>query len=233
MKIKIIHNPTKQWATDLAKELNAKLKKIGHQIVRKGADATICIGGDGTILFAHHKGRLEGSVLGIGSKTSYICQLRNDNWKEQIERILSEHKTFLALTLQTSINGKKYVAINDFVIHASNYRVLDMEVEGVLFEGDGVIVSTGVGSAAYAYSAGGERYKPEEEKIQIVPICAYKRRLIAKTFGGEKEIEIKVGKNCAFIGDGILLTYLKEGEKMRIKRGENITFFEGVGTNDK
>ncbi len=82
MKLKLIPNPKKPWANELASELKALLSPA-HSFVRSGADATICIGGDGTILYAHYKGRLEGPVLGIGGDKSYICQLRKDNWRRR------------------------------------------------------------------------------------------------------------------------------------------------------
>ena len=72
MKIKIIHNPLKHWTEEVKKELVRHLAAEGHKIVNKGADATVCIGGDGTVLYANYRKKLEGKVLGIGSKRSFI-----------------------------------------------------------------------------------------------------------------------------------------------------------------
>src|SRR5271157_3118471 len=89
MRIKIISNPKKQWAISLAKEISLFLAGLKHEIVKKGAESTICIGGDGTILYANHKGRIEGTVLGIGSDKSYICQIHRDDWRTGLSAVLS------------------------------------------------------------------------------------------------------------------------------------------------
>ena len=178
MKIKIIANPKKQWAVAVARELPPFLKAQGDSIVRSGADATICIGGDGTILYANHKGRLEGTILGIGGDKSYVCQVHNSDWKERIAKMLSGG-TQKIMSLECRIGGKPFVALNDIVVHATHYRVaeidISIELKKTSFEGDGMIVSTPLGSTGYAYSAGGGKMRPSERKISVVPICPYRR----------------------------------------------------------
>jgi len=174
MRIKVLANPKKPWSKVLAKELKDFLRPT-HRIVRKNADATICIGGDGTILYNCHKGRLQGPVIGIGGDNSYICQLHRNEWRGRIRDILESDRLIKVLTLECHLGGKSYVALNDIVVHATHYRVAEIEVEAagrkMSFEGDGIIISTALGSAAYAYSAGGEKLAPTERKISLVPIC--------------------------------------------------------------
>jgi NAD+ kinase len=234
MRIKIIPNPKKPWAKELAPEVSKELRGE-HEIVRSGADATICIGGDGTILYAGYKGLLEGSILGIGSTHSYICQVNNQFWKEDLRRILESTRRMKVMTLEAEIGGERYPAINDFVVHAANYRVVDLSVSSTgtrwVYEGDGIIVSSSLGSAAYAYSAGGKKLKPEERRISLVPICPYKREFTPVIVGEDEAIEIRAGDNCAFIVDGIFVRQLKKDEVLRIKKGRDIEFFQGVGRN--
>lgn len=236
MRIKIIPNPKKPWAAQLAQELAAFLKQANHAIVRHGADATICIGGDGTILYAHYKGRLEGPVLGIGSTKSYICQLRNDSWRPGLLPLLEGGKTINIMTLSCNLGGRPYTALNDFLVHATHYRVSELDVEypggRASFEGDGMIVSSSLGSAAYAYSAGGAKLAPEERKLMLVPICPYRRAFSPKTLDEAARVAIKVGSDCAFIVDGIYIRKLRKGETVSIGRGEDVRFFIGVGSND-
>jgi NAD+ kinase len=175
-------------------------------------------------------------ILGIGGEKSYICQLRFDNYKEQILGLLenTEHETLL--TLSCIVNGKKYSALNDVVIHATRYRVAEMDVDAggkvVSFEGDGMIISSSVGSAAYAYSAGGEKFRPIERKIILVPICAYKRAFKPKVLAETEKVSVKVGADCAFIIDGIFIRNLKQGEVVTVEKGSDIIFFKGVGNNE-
>jgi NAD+ kinase len=232
MRIKLIANPRKDWAKALANEVAAALKRE-HQIVRKGADATICIGGDGTILYAHHKGRTEGIILGIGSEKSYICQLHSKNWKERLLPLLKEGKTIKIMAIECTLGGKTITALNDFLVHATHYRVAELMADypggHSEFEGDGLIISSALGSAAYAYSAGGAKLAPTERKISLVPICPYKRALMPKVFDNDASISVRVGSDCAFIVDGIYVRKLRTGERIEARKGKDMIFFSGVG----
>jgi NAD+ kinase len=235
MRIKIIANPKKPWAKALAKEVaNALSPK--HKVVKNGADATICIGGDGTILYAHHKGRIEGTILGIGSSKSYICQLRDSDWKEKLVPLLESGKTERIMALRCRLGDRTVTALNDFLIHATHYRVAELEVSypggSAAFEGDGMIISSALGSAAYAYSAGGEKLAPKERKLSLVPICPYKRAFSPRILDEDAKAAIKVGSDCAFIVDGIYLRKLRVGEIVEVEKGEDATFFIGVGEHD-
>ncbi len=235
MRIKIIANPKKQWAKTLAKEAKLFLIQNDHSVIATGAEVTICIGGDGTILYANHQGKIEGTILAIGAEKSYICQLERTNWKNKILGLLNSanSKTKKIMTLTAEIDGEKFSAINDFVIHATHYRVaeIDVSIDSVKssFEGDGLIVSSSVGSTGYAYSAGGEKLKPLERKIEVVPICPYNRTFCAKTVPENSLISVTPGNDCAFILDGIFIKKLKKGQIVKIKKGSGLLFFEGVG----
>jgi len=230
MKIKVIHNPLKEWTRKTASEVR-KLLRGTHEIVEKGADVTICIGGDGTIFYANHQKRLEGVILGIGSKSSYICQLRRDNWKRKLYGKLNE-KTDKVPILEYYVGGKKGTAINDAVVHTKDYRVVEIfaDVDGKKssFYGDGLIVSSAIGSSCYSYSAGGKKYPPGSKKIQAVPIAPYRRKfkpIIIRT----GSIKVSADRGCAFIIDGIYVKELKKGQTVKIKRNGSLKFFKGVG----
>jgi NAD+ kinase len=234
MKIKIITNSRKKWAQKLEKEVDHFLSKHGHKIVNRKADVTLCIGGDGTLLYAHHQGRIEGTVLGIGSKSSYICQLYRDTWKDEILSSLSSKKIKI-MGLKAKLGNKRYVALNDFVIHAKNYRVVDITVtyngKKNSFRGDGIIVSSALGSAAYAYSAGGKMLSPTKRKMSVVPICPYRRTFSPAIIPPKSKVTIDAGEDCGFILDGIFVYNMKKSLKVNIEKGDDIVFFEGVGKN--
>ncbi|MBU0590817.1 NAD(+)/NADH kinase [Candidatus Micrarchaeota archaeon] len=233
MRIKIIHNPQKHWTEELAGQVSAFLCDKDHEIVTKDANYTICIGGDGTILYANHRNELSGRIIGIGSKSSYICQLTRDSWEESLPDFILKKSSVIIMGLNASLRGNTHTAINDFVIHTHDYRVLEIEVtinrKTSSFRGDGLIISTPLGSASYAYSAGGEALKPEERKISIVPICPYKRTFTPTLLPENEHIEVKVGRECAFIVDGIFVRHLKSEEVITMEKGEDLLFVEGVG----
>jgi NAD+ kinase len=236
MKIKIITNPKKEWTSPLAEEVSKMLADNLHHVVDSGADATVCIGGDGTILYAHHQRELEGTVLGIGTLKSYICQLTRDDWKDKLFDIL-QSESFTVMTLKAEVDGKELIALNDFVVHAKDYRVLDMEIslsgEPSRFRGDGIIISSSMGSPAYAYSAGGEQLRPDERKIVVVPIAPYRRAFSPKTLSESAEITITTNKDFAFITDGIFISDVEGASKVNIQKGDDIQFFHGVGFHEQ
>ena len=245
MRIKLIANPKKDWARALAREIASYLaQNTEHKTVRAGADATICIGGDGTILYANYKGRIEGAIIGIGSDKSYICQLHRDDWKSGLGELLASEKRERIMSLECSIGERSFIALNDIVIHATHYRVAEMRVSvetgnpeqetgnrelETEFEGDGMIISTALGSAAYAFSAGGARLPPTESKLSLVPICPYKRAFSPQVLPEDSKVGITVGSDCAFIIDGIFVRRLRKGESVRASKGKPLAFFEGAG----
>lgn len=236
MKIKITSNPKKDWTAPLAEEVKKLLEDNLHEVVESGADATVCIGGDGTILYAHHQGDLEGTVLGIGTMKSYICQLTKDDWKDKILDVL-QSEPFIVMTLRAEIDGKELTALNDFVVHAKDYRVLTIEVtrsgETSTFRGDGIIVSSSIGSPAYAYSAGGDELAPYERKIVVVPIAPYRRAFLPEVLSEGTKITITANKDFAFITDGMFISELSDSTKVNIQKGDDIQFFHGVGFHEQ
>lgn len=227
-KIKVISNPKKPWAEKIARQLTDYLIARGFQSAQNNADLTVCIGGDGTILYANHGGQIAGAVLGIGGDKSVICQLTKDNWKRKILHMLREGKTENRQLLFASTKEQGYTAINDFVIHCKDYRVIEIDVDvnghHHHFEGDGIIVSTATGSYAYAYSAGGKRMRPRSKRVQVVPICPYKREFKPHILPGSSVVQIKVDRESGFIVDGIFIRDLVPGESVTIKSGGFIRF---------
>jgi NAD+ kinase len=228
-KIKLIANPNKPWAAEVAREAKAMMVSEGFLIVENGADVSICIGGDGTILYANHDGKLEGTVLGIGSGSSYICQLTRENWKGKIIKMIRNGKTEKRQMLRAECSGKTYSAINDFVIHSKDYRVIwmDMKVDGTpyRFEGDGIIVTSATGSSAYAYSAGGKKMNPTSKKIQTVPICPYLREFKPTVLSQDSVVELNAERESGFIVDGVFIKDISAQDKVTIGNGDTLSFF--------
>ncbi|MGV8176792.1 MAG: NAD(+)/NADH kinase [Candidatus Bilamarchaeaceae archaeon] len=230
MKLKVITNPKKEWAVKAEGELKRLLVSKGFGIVENGAEATICFGGDGTILYNHFKGKLEGPVLGIGTETSRICLLNDGNWKKRIASVLMKGKKHRLFTLEVKHKGRRYHAVNDVVVHTKDYRVIWIFVKTgrkeESFEGDGIIVSTPVGSTAYAYSAGGSIISPDRELIEVAPICPYMRKFQTTIIGSESRVELRTDRKADLVIDGILVSQLEPGEVVRVVKGPGVWFYK-------
>lgn len=226
--VRLISNPKKQWAKGIAAQVSGFLEKSGFRVSGGKADLTICIGGDGTILYANHEGNIQGAVLGVGGDKSRICILNRKNWKPRLLRLLRRGRTENRQLLHASIGKKKYTAINDFVLHTLDYRVISLRIStgGKMheFEGDGLIISSATGSSAYAYSAGGKMLKPRSKKIQAVPIAPYLRAFRPRILPGSAKLEISADRTSAFIVDGIFICNINPGEKITLCSGGPIRF---------
>lgn len=228
MKIKIIYNETKPWARKIAERLTSLLKK-DHQLVKKKAEITIVIGGDGTILF--HKDKIEGSVLAIGSEKSSICQLRQTQYARQLDRYLKNGRPEERITLLLKIGGmQKGWAINDISINSHHHNMLFIEGKAgercFSFEGDGLIISTPTGSTAYAFSAGGVVMERSMDAIELVPLAPYKRAAYPFIISGRNAVDVIVKGNADIVLDGQKVFPLKPGQKITIIKGKPIRFLE-------
>ncbi len=226
--IKVLPNYNKPWAKSLAIRVKKFLRKHMFQIVRQNEDIAVCIGGDGTILYANHLRKFQHTVFGIGSKTSYMCALRKDNWRKWLVHLLRNGKYENRLLLGASVKDKNYEAMNDVVIHSHDFRVITVfaEVNGksYQFEGDGIIISTPMGSSAYAYSAGGKILKPSSRQIEIVPICPYKRTMKPFLVAPDSKITVSCDRSWTLIIDGIKIRKIGKKEKISVKVGRLIKF---------
>lgn len=230
MKAKVLHNNTKDWAIGIAKEVSSFLKSAKVQEVEKGADFTIVIGGDGTILF--HKNELEGAVFGIGSERSHVCQCREENWKPRLQSFLQNPKAEERILLSISMGGREIgFAINDAAFLSRDHNMLNIHIDiggsSRSFPGDGLIVSTPTGSTAYAYSAGGATMDESLEAIELVPLAPYKRSFEPMVISAQREIKITAEQPCHLLIDGQQLVQLKEKTPVTIgKHKRKIAFAE-------
>ncbi|MDO8554897.1 MAG: hypothetical protein Q7S22_08865 [Candidatus Micrarchaeota archaeon] len=227
-KVKVLPNYNKPWAKSLALRVKKFLRKHKFQIVRQNEDIAVCIGGDGTILYANHKRKFQHTVFGIGTKTSYMCALRKDNWRKWLVHLLRNGKYENRLLVNAAIKDKDYEAMNDVVVHSNDFRVITifLEVDGksYQFEGDGIIISTPMGSSAYAYSAGGKMLNPASRQIEIVPICPYKRTIKPFLVSPDSKITVSCDRTWTLIIDGIKIRKVGHKEKLNVTVGRTIRF---------
>jgi NAD+ kinase len=89
-----------------------------------------------------------------------------------------------------------------------------------------MIISTPTGSTGYAYSAGGKILPLNSKKIELVPICPYKRAFQTSTAGENTEISMSCDRSSSLIIDGIFIRKLKHGEMVKVKKDKALVFLE-------
>lgn len=141
---------------ELAKYIRANFPSI--KLVRTKPDFVLCYGGDGTLLYAE---REHPGVPKVMIRNSRVCAKCARETRETILALLTEGKYFLQThqLLEAKIGSNTLYGLNDIIIgHAAintslRYQVqLNGEQYGNEYIGDGVIVSTPLGSTGYYQS---------------------------------------------------------------------------------
>src|SRR5262249_6122015 len=99
--------------------------------------------------------------------------------------------------------AQRFLALNEIVVHTMPpFHILDLEleVEGMAvsrFSGDGLIVSTPVGSTAHNLSAGGPILGQELQAFVITPICPHTLTYRPVVVAANKSYTIRLSKEDA------------------------------------
>ncbi|XP_076269158.1 NAD kinase-like isoform X3 [Rhynchophorus ferrugineus] len=176
--------------------------KLGKDDLTDKIDFIVCLGGDGTLLYASQL--FQQSVppvmaFHLGS-LGFLTPFRFDNFQEQVNNVLEGHA---ALTLRSRLrcivikkndskleNGKNaeesnvekptsFLVLNEVVVDRGPSPYLsniDLYLDGkhiTSVQGDGLIVSTPTGSTAYAVAAGASMIHPSVPAIMVTPICPH------------------------------------------------------------
>ncbi len=154
-------------------------------------DFVISIGGDGTVLrtllFLPNKNI---PVLGIGmGERNFLSIADPSNYPAILEKVLQgNYKICEEMRLEVEIEGEKqnYPPVLNEVLFGSRITGKTCEIHVGITDkeerhlwhckADGIIVSTPIGSTAYAYAAGGPVIDTELEGLLIVPLVPVYRR---------------------------------------------------------
>jgi len=100
---------------------------------------------------------------------------------------------------------------------------LSIDGESVMsYRGDGLIVSTPVGSTAHSLSAGGPILPPNAHMFVITPICSHTLTQRPLVDGGHKTYELTPcgeGLAAILVVDGQVQIPVQEGDRITIRRG--------------
>lgn len=151
------------------------------------SDLLIVMGGDGAILHASRiLGRRQIPILGINlGRLGFLADLQPEDLCNNLENIcrrdfrIEEHLMFECV--HRTARGEESVALglNEVVAMAgASLQMIDIEllIDGdkvATFSGDGLIVSTPIGSTAHSLSAGGPILRQALDAFVVTPICPH------------------------------------------------------------
>ena len=175
---------------DKSRETLARLKPLLNEYdfeieenYSEEADILACIGGDGTFLSFVHKccfpkqpiigintGHLgffqEASPSNLRETLDYIS--KGDYYLQEISPVQARIVTRRGEFIRTGLNE---IVIRGPFSHSSHYAISIDNTKIQDFSGDGLLISTPMGSTAYNYSLGGSLVSPELDILQITPIA--------------------------------------------------------------
>jgi NAD+ kinase len=205
----------REWARRHEVEL-VQLPAFPHQqqVAAEGSandcDLIVSIGGDGTTLAAIRAGiGVARPVLGVAcGSLGVLTAIAVEQLARGLERFSEGDwvpRPLPALDIGRDV-GEPMLAINDLVVvRAGEGQVrVNAYVDGALFArfaGDGCIVSTPVGSSAYALSAGGPLLAPDTNTFVLTPLSTHggSRPPLVLAAGSELSLDATAGYGGARI----------------------------------
>ena len=216
-------------AGDAARWDGGEVAVVSEAELAEQADAVVSLGGDGTMLGALRMvARRPVPVLGVNlGHLGFLVEVQPDELHDALDRLerldftIEQHSA-----LWLGADGDEAVAFNDLAL----VRVPgDGVVEAVLTVGgqrmgryrcDGLVISTSIGSTAYAYSAGGPVVSPALDAVVVAPLAplaGISRPMV--TAASEPlclELQASSGRPAIEV-DGTMLRRMEPGEALRVR----------------
>ncbi len=183
MKRILIHHNFKRASIAAKDKLIQLLNDASFDIVTEDPDLIVSIGGDGTMLNAIRKHRdKDKPFIGINTGSlGFLPTIASDDIEKFIDVIVGrdfyyDEYPLLKVTGETSkgesVSG---YAFNEIVMKQADPRVMKavIDIDDRRFNhfvGDGLIISTAIGTSGYAIWAGGAAMHPSLKGVQMLPI---------------------------------------------------------------
>ncbi len=221
MRIKIVKNRN-------YKELR-KLHKA-FKVSSRG-DICIAVGGDGTFVRAAqgHPGPILPIRSGERGSIGYYSDLNLNDIDFAIKNLKKGnfYVEKLENKMEVSFNGRHYYAVNEALLHnvleEVSFKIYEIregkreEVYPYVMSGDGILITSSIGSTAYNKSAGGPLLLvPNVMCLTFLNVDGpYRNPIVVDS---SKTIEIEIVKyNGVLRYDGIEIKKLRPGESFRVR----------------
>ena len=230
-----------EW-TDLPGDLPPGMEPVVVDFrpgVAEGAEVTLVLGGDGTLLRAAELARPSGvPLLGVNlGRVGFLAEAEADpvSLDEAVTAItnrryhVEERMTVEAAVVVNGDPVRRTWALNEACVEkTSRERILEvvLEVDGRPVSGfgcDGVLCSTPTGSTAYAFSAGGPVIWPQVQALLVVPLTAHALFARPLVIAPSSQVAIEVdacGLPAVLVCDGRRSIPVPPGARVELAQGE-------------
>ncbi|MBI4882339.1 MAG: NAD(+)/NADH kinase [Planctomycetes bacterium] len=218
-----------------------------HRELDPGPNGLVVIlGGDGAILSAAARlGGRPAPCIGIHlGRFGFLAELEPSTCRPYLERLFAgegEIVERLMLRCEVLRQGKTLhseLALNDAVVTAraaGRMLAVDLEVDGQLvanYRGDGLIISTPVGSTAYSLAAGGPVVEPDSDLILVTPLAPHTLSSRPLVLDSSRLLAVRLARGqrraAALVLDGQRVVTIRNGDLIRIRRSERPLRFVSI-----
>jgi NAD+ kinase len=198
------------------------------------ADLALVFGGDGAILrAARQMGYRQVPVLGINlGRLGFLADIHPQEFHNCFAKVLEgQYRVTRHLMYECVVadggKSRTFLGLNEVVVQTPPpLHMLDLEVEAdgmpvARFSGDGLIISTPVGSTAHNLSAGGPILEQELAAFVLTPICPHSLTLRPVVDTADRIYTIHLGRDmedALVIMDGQESVALRSGERVLIRK---------------
>lgn len=199
------------------------------------ADLAIVFGGDGSILrAAHQMGYRQRPVIAVNlGKLGFLADVRPAELDDVLRRFAAgelEIVDHLMLECRVMRDGEAVchqLGLNEVSVQTGPpFRMMsiDLYIDSELvttYSGDGLIVSTPVGSTAHSLSAGGPILRKDLQALVIVPISPHTLTNRPVIDAADRVYEMAVAHpeaGTSVVVDGRVLCRLEPGDRVRVER---------------
>ncbi|RUM34212.1 MAG: NAD(+)/NADH kinase [Archaeoglobus sp.] len=169
-------------------------------------DFIVTVGGDGTILRTLQQIRDCPPIFGINTgKVGLLTHATPENFKDKLSIALEkmEIEEFMRIECENLIALNEIALLTAMPARLVEFSVFVDGVEIDRLRSDGLLISTPIGSTAYALSTGGPIIDPKMECTLIVPVAPFKLGWKPWIVGKQRKVEVEVvGRHCLAIADG-------------------------------
>ncbi len=204
---------------------------------RIDADCAIVFGGDGSILrAAHQMGARQLPILAVNlGRLGFLADISPNELPSILERLVNnklrvvEHLMFWCTLIRNGEVIERRLGLNEVAVLAGPpFTILDVDlyVDSELvttYSGDGLIVSTPVGSTAHSLSAGGPILRQELQAFVICPISPHTLTNRPVVDAADRKYELVIPRpesGSSLVVDGRVVATLAPGDRVGIQRAE-------------
>jgi NAD+ kinase len=243
-RVLLVGDGSREAVRRSARELTARLSgeaqvvaehlTLARPVPDVEVDLAIVLGGDGTMLWAARALAARGVPLaGVNTgKFGFLAAFSVDGMVEELAELLDgsrEAREWLMLEVRAAGPTGEFhsLALNDVVLtgaHPARMVLIGLSVDGepvTTYAGDGLTVSTPVGSTAYSLSAGGPIVDPLLEAMIVTPICAHSLSNRPLVVPPEAHLTITLAGRAEqgmLTADGQETTAVTQGQAVHVRR---------------